>query len=268
MHDDSLRPVDRGQTGDAETDSPAAAAVTIAVPHILGERRTGQLRHQDRDGDAAGRGWGSTPRRAANGLQTCTDAQFGKGDENPIGCPPQSKIGTVTIKSPPLPEGNLEGNVYVGQQLSRDPTSGQEYRIFVDAESARYGIDVRLVGNVSADPITGQLTTTFAETPQVPFTSFELDFDGGASAVLSSPPTCGPNTSDAQMTPWSGNAAAGHSDPKGFTLTTPPGRRHLRENDGRTSLRAELRGGAEEATGRRLQPALDRDRPRPTASRS
>ena len=77
---------------------------------------------------------------AANGLQTCTDAQFGKGTENPVACPAASKVGTVTIESPPLPEGDLSGNVYVGQQLSRDPASGEEYRIFVDAESARYGV--------------------------------------------------------------------------------------------------------------------------------
>ncbi len=34
---------------------------------------------------------------------------------------------------------------------------------------------MRLIGNVSADPQTGQLTTTIADTPQVPFTSFDLE---------------------------------------------------------------------------------------------
>ena len=105
---------------------------------------------------------------AANGLQACTDAQFGKGTENPVACPPASKIGTVAIESPPLPEGALEGDVFVGQQLSRDPASGDEYRIFVDAESPRYGISVRLIGNVSADPATGQLTTTVRRTAAGP----------------------------------------------------------------------------------------------------
>ena len=33
---------------------------------------------------------------------------------------------------------------------------------------------MRLIGNVSANPLTGQLTTTFAENPQVPFSSFQL----------------------------------------------------------------------------------------------
>ena len=96
-------------------------------------------------------GMGINP-SAANGLQTCTDDQFGKGTGTRPAARRSRRSARSTIKSPPLPEGNLEGNVYVGQQLSRDPTSGDEYRIFVDAESARYGIDVRLVGNVSADP--------------------------------------------------------------------------------------------------------------------
>ena len=138
---------------------------------------------------------------AANGLQACIDAQFGKGTKQPVACPPASKIGTVTIESPPLPEGALEGDVFVGEQLSRDPASGDEYRIFVDAESARYGISVRLIGRVSADPDTAQLTTTFNGLPQVPFTSFVIQLDGGPRATLTSPMVCGPHTTDGDDDP-------------------------------------------------------------------
>jgi hypothetical protein len=205
--------------GTAATSSPAGATVALEVPHILGEDT------QESSDTRTARvtlpaGMGINP-SAANGLQTCTDAEFGKGSTAPVACPPSSRIGKVKISSPPLPEGDLEGDVYVGQQLSRDPTSGQEYRIFVDAESARYGISARLVGNVSADPRTGQLTTTFAETPQVPFTSFRLELDPGARAALSSPPICGPHTTATQLTPWSGNPAATPSDQ--FGLTSAPG---------------------------------------------
>ena len=157
---------------------------------------------------------------AANGLQACSDEQFAKGTRNPVSCPDASRIGAVTIESPPLPDGPLTGSVYVGTQKSQDPASGQLYRIFVRAESPRYGVDVRLVGNVSANPVNGQLTTTFAENPQVPFTSFELDFDDGPRAVLSSPPICASEASS-QMTPWSGNAPATPSDP--IVLTSAPG---------------------------------------------
>jgi hypothetical protein len=158
---------------------------------------------------------------AATGLLACSDEQFRKQGSAPgTDCPAASKVGTVTIESPPLPEGALTGNVYVGKQLSRDPASGNEYRIFVDAESSRYGISVRLLGNVSADPRTGQLTTTFTDNPQVPFSSFELDFDGGQRAVLSSPPTCAAKAGSS-FTPWSGNPAATPSAP--IVLTSAPG---------------------------------------------
>ncbi|MGV1049929.1 MAG: hypothetical protein ACOYD4_15560 [Solirubrobacterales bacterium] len=194
------------QPGAAATNSPAGAGVEIAVPHITGGANQDSSVTKEATVTLPG-GMGINP-SAANGLKTCTDAQFGKGTKGPSACPPQSKIGTATIKSPPLPEGDLTGNVYVGQQLSRDPTSGEEYRIFIEAGSARYGITVRLVGNVRADPVTGQLSTTIAGAPQVPFTSFRLDFDPGARAVLSSPPTCGPNATTTAVTPWSTAAIA------------------------------------------------------------
>ena len=126
---------------------------------------------------------------AANGLQTCTDAQFGKGTQQPGRLPArvEDRHGDDRIAAAAR-RRSLEGNVYVGQQLSRDPASGDEYRIFVDAESARYGISVRLIGNVSADPPTGQLTTTFADTAagarSPPST---LSFDGGAAGGADQP---------------------------------------------------------------------------------
>lgn len=213
------------EPGTPQTDSPAGVTADVEVPHILGggSRESSQTQQAK---VTLPLGMGLNPSAASGGLQTCTDAQFGKGTRNPVACPAASKVGIATIDTPPLPEGSLTGPVYVGQQLSRDPTSGEEYRIFVDVESARYGISARLVGNVSADPNTGQLTTTFDDKalgglPQVPFSSFALDFDDGPHAVLTSPGACGPNKTSAVMTPWTGNPAA---TPSGeFTLSTAPG---------------------------------------------
>jgi hypothetical protein len=189
----------------AEADSPAGAAVEVDVPHI-----TGAASQDSSDTEKATltlpMGMGINP-SAATGLQTCTEAQLAKGSTAPAGCPAASKIGTVEIKSPPLPEGSLTGNVYVAQQNGRDPASGNEYRIFLDAESSRYGVSVKLIGRVSADPRTGQLTTTFADNPQVPFSSVAISFDGGARAVLSSPPVCA-STATARIFPWSKNPPA------------------------------------------------------------
>jgi hypothetical protein len=212
--------------GTEDVNSPAGADVTVTVPHLKDE--DGQdSSHTKQATVTLPQGMGLNP-SAANGLQTCTDAQFGKGTRNPVACPAQSVIGRARIESPPLddqtnpqPEEALEGNVYVGQQLSRDPLSGDEYRIFIEAKSDRYGISVRLIGKVRADPQTGQLTTTVSDAPQVPFTSFDLTFDGGARAVLSSPPTCGPNQATTTMTPWSGNPPAHPAD--SFSMTGAPG---------------------------------------------
>ena len=106
-------------------------------------------------GDAAAPGWASTPPPPAAACRPAPTRSSGSGTTNPVGCPAASRIGTVSIETPPLPDGSLTGAVYVGQQLSRDPLSGEEYRIFVEAGSQRYGIFVRLEGKVSADPLTG-----------------------------------------------------------------------------------------------------------------
>ena len=208
--------------GTEETNAPAAAQVTVAVPHI--QKETGQDDSTTKEATLTlppGMGINPSAAAAANNLKTCENGQFVLRSAQPISCPAESRIGTATIASAALPEGNLEGNVYIGKQESTDPLSGNEYRIFVDANSARYGIDVRLLGHVFANPTTGQLTTTIGEVPQVPFTSFKLNFVGGQRSVLSSPPTCGPNASGAKMVPYSGSAAA---TPTGsFTLQHLPG---------------------------------------------
>jgi hypothetical protein len=202
----------------AEADSPSGPAVNVDVPHIPGGDRIAKSNVKDAHVTLPP-GMGLNP-SAANGLEVCTDAQFGKGTRNPVACPAASRIGAVTIQTPPLPSDSLRGDVFVGQQLSRDPASGDAFRIFVHAESTRYGISARLIGNVRADPSTGQLTTTFADNPQVPFSSFLIDFNDGPRAPLSSPSVCGPHETTAQLVPWSGSPASTVS--KGFTLTSAP----------------------------------------------
>ena len=150
-----------------QTDSPSGAMVTVALPEVKNP-----LKDEESQGSSQVRtarvtlpaGMGLNP-SAATGLAACTDAQFGKGTRNPVACPAASRIGTVEVDTPPLPDGSLSGPVYLGRQLSRDPASGEEYRIFVVAESSRYDISARLLGKVVADPQTGQLTTVFDDKP-------------------------------------------------------------------------------------------------------
>ncbi|HEU4944138.1 MAG TPA: hypothetical protein VFT10_03160, partial [Solirubrobacterales bacterium] len=204
--------------GTTQTDSPMGGTVEVKVPFdppaeiYQSNVRTANV--------SLPQGMGVNP-SGANGLQACTDAQFGKGTRNPVACPAASRIGSVAIDTPPLPDGTLVGDVYLGTQLSRDPASGNVYRIFIHAASASRGLSIRLLGNVSANPLTGQLTAQVHEAPQLPFDSVRVTLDGSKSP-LTSPPTCGPNKTTHAMTAWSGTPDGGPQD-KGFALTTAPG---------------------------------------------
>ena len=212
-------PVTSADPGTSQTDSPGGATVNVAVPFnptadvYQSNVRVARV--------TLPQGMGVNP-SAAPGLQTCSDGQFGRGTRNPIACPAASKIGTVSIETPVLPDGTLSGNVYLGEQRSRDPESGNQFRILLAAESAARGISVRLLGNVIANRQTGQLTAVVDEAPQVPFDLVQVRFDGGPRAPLTSPPTCGPNRTSHAMTAWSGTPDSGPDD-AGFTLSSAPG---------------------------------------------
>ena len=168
-------------------------------------------------------GMGINP-SSANGLGTCSNAQFAKGTNDPITCPDNSKIGTVEVQTPSLPPNSLGGTVYVAEPLKNGPgaaSSGEQFRIFIHATSDRYGVNVRLVGNITPNPETGQLTAVVAENPQATFSNFRLHLNGGPKGTLTSPPICGPNETTTDMTPWSGNLDQNKPTSK-LTLTSLP----------------------------------------------
>ena len=156
---------------------------------------------------------------AANGLQACSEAQVGyegPGAANddfspgapeplrfssaPANCPEAAKVGVVQIKSPDLAH-ELEGGVYIAEQ-DNNPF-GSLFALYIVAEDQTSGIRVKLAGEVQLNEVTGQATTTFANTPQVPFESLMLRFFGGPRASLSTPPLCGSYGTLASFTPWS-----------------------------------------------------------------
>jgi hypothetical protein len=141
---------------------------------------------------------------AATGLRACTPAQIGIKTRNLVTCAAESKIGTVTLTVPQLPESEpLEGNVYLG---GGEPITNPPYTIYIDAESARYGISVRLQGTVTPNEATGRLTTVFADNPQQPFSNLTLSFNGGALAPIANPLVCGPAKTDVSLAPYTGTA--------------------------------------------------------------
>ncbi|HEY4094706.1 MAG TPA: hypothetical protein VGM33_04305 [Baekduia sp.] len=142
---------------------------------------------------------------AATGLGACSDAQLAMSSIDADTCPPSATIGTVRIDTPVLPDP-LVGKIYLGTQESSDPASGKMYRMFVTASG--HGVRVKLRGAISADPATGQLTTTFADNPQLPFSRLELVLQDGDRAPLVNPTVCGTQTATGSLTSWAGQTAA------------------------------------------------------------
>jgi hypothetical protein len=131
----------------------------------------------------------------AAGLEACTDEQFALTDRStPAACPAASQIGTVRLVTPLLLR-TFEGTVYYG---TRTPTAFN--RLFVDVPLP--GARLKLTGRVTLNESTGQVTTTFQDLPQLPFTSFDLTFQGGDRSVLVTPQACGTHTATADLVPY------------------------------------------------------------------
>jgi hypothetical protein len=132
---------------------------------------------------------------AADGLQGCSAQQVGLGTQSPAACPDGSKIGSAEFDVPELSR-TLHGAVY-----QRTPEPGNLFRIWLVTDEL--GVHVKIGGEVHPDPKTGQVTSIFADTPQVPLSEFRLHFKGGPRAVLANPSSCGTFLTHSEFTPWS-----------------------------------------------------------------
>lgn len=136
---------------------------------------------------------------SADGLAGCSPAQIEIDGGKPAQCPDAAKVGTVEVTTPLL-EGPLKGGVYVATPYENPFDS--LLALYIAVNDPQTGIVVKLAGQVEADPVTGQLTTSFDESPQLPFADFKLDFFDGPRAALKTPATCGTFTTNAVLTPW------------------------------------------------------------------
>jgi hypothetical protein len=140
---------------------------------------------------------------AGSGLGACAPGQYEAETAESLpgeGCPPESKIGSIEIETPVLAEKIL-GAVYVAKPF--DNPFDSLLALYIVAKVPDRGIIVKVAGKVELNPVTGQLTTTFLNTPQQPFNRFTLKFRPGATAPLVSPPVCGSYAAQGALTPWS-----------------------------------------------------------------
>jgi hypothetical protein len=208
--------------------SPTGLTVHVRVPQEVSENAAGLASSSVKDTTVAlPQGVGVNP-SGADGLEACSEDQVGftevAGDGTDLFtpalptpfCPAASKIGTVKFKIP-LIEDPLEGAVYLATQ-NQNPF-GSLVAIYVVAEDPISGVLVKLAGNVQLTE-SGQIITTFTNSPQAPLEEAEFHFFGGSRAPLSTPAACGAYETKASFGPWSGGAPADAAST--FQITSGP----------------------------------------------
>jgi hypothetical protein len=209
----SIQVTPDGQAGS----TPTGLTTSIHVPQTAGLNPTGDAQATVRDTTVTLPAGVALNPAAADGLLSCSTEQVGLESPAPITCPEASKIGTVEIHTPLLPDP-LIGAAYLAAQDANP--FGSLVAIYIVAEDAKAGVLIKLAGKVIPDPVTGQLVATFDETPQLPFEDLSLNFFGGSRAPLGTPALCGGYATTASFGPWSGTEPVDSSSE--FKVTSGP----------------------------------------------
>jgi hypothetical protein len=123
------------------------------------------------------------------------------------GCPNDSKIGDFSLQTPLL-EGPLRGAIFLAQP-SQNPF-GTLLALYLVAKAPERGLIVKVAGRVDPNPRTGQLTASFDQLPQLPYSHLNVDFREGQRSPFLTPSECGSHSSQIELVPWLGTAAAVH----------------------------------------------------------
>ena len=176
---------------------------------------------------------------SADGLGACSPAQTGfegfdqatgapRFSDAEVSCPNESKIATVTIRTPLLPDP-LTGFVYLASPQNfafpANPLEnpfGSLVAMYLVARDPVSGTLVKLPGSVSLSE-TGQITSTFANNPQLPFEDAEISFFGGERAPLATPARCGSYTTSALFEPWTNTPSDHEALPSSSTFQISSG---------------------------------------------
>jgi hypothetical protein len=175
---------------------------------------------------------------AANGLEGCSEAEIGfTGFEQALGtntfntspaaCPDGSKVGTVRIRTPLLSH-ELEGAVYLASPAPNGEPGQNPFdsliALYIVAEDPVSGVLVKLAGEGHVDEGTLQISTSFRNTPQVPFEELKMHLFGGQRASVTTPAVCGSYVTNATFVPWSSSVEVPKSSrPGDFAITSGVG---------------------------------------------
>jgi hypothetical protein len=142
---------------------------------------------------------------SADGLDACSPSQLAAetaASDFGSGCPAASKVASVEVETPLLEEV-LQGSVFLATPY--DNPFDSLLAGYLVIKSPERGVAIKLAGEIEADPQTGQLTASFDDNPQLPFSHLDVSFKIGNRAPLITPSTCGTYEVKTELYPWSGN---------------------------------------------------------------
>jgi hypothetical protein len=249
----AFEPTVRAKPEQTTAATPSGVNVDVDVPQASLENPEGLAQATVRDTSITFPAGLQVDPSSADGLAACTEAQVGytgMTELDPTGepgvktaqfdprvydpatnreeaslCPNASRVANVRIKTPLL-EGELEGGLYLASpqnfktELEQNPFHSL-IALYLIAEEPKTGVLVKLPGEVSLNETTGQITTSFEQTPSLPFSDLHVELYGGDRAPLATPETCGEYTTNASLTPWSSTTPVAQTT--GFEITSGPG---------------------------------------------
>lgn len=197
--------------------SPTGLTVDVRVPQQTASSPAGLVQSALRQATIVLPGGLAINPGGTDGLGACTEAEIGylAGSSTAPqdlrftpaltdpSCPDGSKVGTVEVKTPLLAHP-LKGAMYLASQNANP--FGSLIALYVLAEDPVSGTLLKLAGEVSLDPASGQMTSKFQNTPELPFESLLLHFFDGPRAPLGTPASCGRYTAAVSFQPWSGGS--------------------------------------------------------------
>lgn len=228
--DVAFAPTIEAQPADTQADSPTGMDIKLHVPQD--EEPEATATSDLKDATVTFPAGVAVNPSSADGLAACSEEQAGftgfaeldptgepgvktaQFTPSPAECPEAAEIGTVTIHTPLL-EHPITGAMYLA--TPHQNPFGTLVAVYLTVHDPISGVVIKLPGKVTLDQQTGQITTTFEQTPQLPFEDLEVQLFGAKEAAaksrapLTSPETCGSYATTSLLEPWSHLGAEGET---------------------------------------------------------
>lgn len=137
----------------------------------------------------AGFGMGPQVGSRSGGLVLCDPAQFAVGAASASACPSGASIGTARLQAPGA-ASPLTGHVYLGTPASAGGLPTIDVEVSEGGSAAPAALRAKLTGSLAGDG-EGRVRISFNQIPQPAFSDLSLSLDGGPTALLVTPGSCG-----------------------------------------------------------------------------